>query len=134
MNKHTNQFLEEIYLKKYEIMLLLFWTDYDYCNFQKRMGQQYLQSYISNDPTAIDALLSTAIYWNWFRNQWMLRDEQFVNNPAVIASSPAARVAMYYQLNNPDTMINERYPTGIVMAQGYAKMIGEFNNSLNPKP
>ena len=127
--KKTNAILQEMYLKKHEIMLLLLWTEFDYCNFQKRMGQQYLQSYISKDPAAIDALLATPIFWNWFRNQWMARDEAFVNDPLVIASCPAKRLAMYYAINNPDRLISERYPSGVVMAAGYAKMIGDFNRS-----
>ena len=118
-----------MYLKKYEIMLLLLWTEFDYCNFQKRIGQQYLQSYISKDPAAIDALLATPIFWNWFRNQWMLRDEAFAADPVVMASSPAVRVGMYYTINNPDRLMSERYPSGVVMAAGYAKMIGDFNRS-----
>ncbi|MDP1810573.1 MAG: hypothetical protein Q8K66_04130 [Sediminibacterium sp.] len=105
---------------KSQVMQLLNWDDLTYCEFQLEMGRQYLQSYIPRDPDGIDALLECRIFWNWWRNHWMLRDEQFL-----LASNIKNKLTLYRELHNPEFLIREIYLNGMVLSTSYGQMIGE---------
>jgi hypothetical protein len=130
MSKYTNHIKNRMQGVKQEVMELLKWTELEYCEFQEKHGRQYLQSYISKDPVAIDTLLATPIFWNWFKNQWLQRDQQFIKDAQVLVNNTATRRIMYSIHNDPEWLINDRYPTGLVMAEGYNRMIDQFNKTI----
>jgi hypothetical protein len=130
MNSYTQHIRNRMGTAKQEVMRLLRWSELDYCQYQEKMGRQYLQSYIPHSPEYIDYMLASRIFWNWFKNQWLQRDEAFVKDNDVQQGDRAFRLQVYCLLHHPERFKSDRYPTGIVMQEGYAKMIGELNKSL----
>lgn len=75
-------------------------------------------------------MLESRVFWNWFKNQWMQRDEQFINDSDVLYADKSFRMQVYTMLHHPERLVSERFPTGIVMQEGYALMIAELNKNL----
>ncbi len=59
------------------IMPLLGWSTEHYQDFKMRCGCSFLQNYIPHSPAFIDELIETKIFWQWWNNEWLLRDEGF---------------------------------------------------------
>lgn len=113
---------------KHQVMAILNWTEYDYANYQFKIGSQYLQAYIGCDPARVDDLLTSRIFWNWFKNEWLFRDTAFLKtNVAAIGSDNALKI--YGTLHDYEQLINTIYPNAIVMQNGYANMIGKLNDA-----
>jgi hypothetical protein len=88
------------------------------------MGCRYLQSYISTDPAGIDMLVSSRIFWNWWKNQWLFRDASFVGGNIRNVSHSKA-LSMYLNLHDADILIQSIYPSGAILDNGYAIMISQ---------
>ncbi len=119
MNKYTAHIRKQMCSAKHEVMRLMRWTELDYCEFQMKAGRQYLQGYIPHSPEYIDYMLESSIFWNWFKNQWLQRDEAFIKDVDVIKGDRQFRLQVYCLVHHPERLISERYPTGIVMQAGY---------------
>lgn len=117
---HIQQQQQKAEAVKQRVITLLGWTDLQYGEFQMKIGRQYLQSYIPRDPDGIDELLKNRIFWNWWRNHWMMRDEQFL-----VAEMIQDKLRLYTALHNPEFLTKEIYPNGHVLAAAYSKMIGD---------
>ena len=87
-----------------------------------------LQYYIHRDPDGIDLLSANRIFWNWWKNRWLDRDEQFCN-PGTPMLTPATRLKMYSLIHNPEFLAKEIYPNGIVLGASYALMIKDVIKS-----
>lgn len=129
MNAYTRHIKGQQPPIKEQICQVLRWTEQDYSDFQFRMGTQYLQYYIPNDPQGIDMLVESRIFWNWWKNHWMFRDIAFVKTTVANCSTPTA-MAIYFQLHHPDHLIGTIRPNAAVLHDGYAKMINEFQNHV----
>lgn len=130
MNRYTQHIRNQMHSTKHEAMRLLKWDELTYCEFQEKVGRQYLQYYIPHSPEYIDFMLASSIFWSWFKNQWLQRDEAFVKDADVLYGDRQFRLQVYCMLHHPDRLKSDRYPSGIVMQAGYAKMIGELNKNL----
>lgn len=89
---------------KQRVCELLQWSEEEYANFQYEMGLQYLQVYVPGDPQGAEQLTHSKIYWNWWKNAWSARDEQFVNDAK---------------------------PHWVVLEESYKSMIQEFIDEIN---
>lgn len=103
---------------------LLGWDEMQYAEFQYNTGLQYLQHYIPRDPEGIDQLAGNRIFWNWWKNRWADRDQQYCN-PGTPMLTPGTRLAMYHLVHNPEFLAKEIYPNGVVLGASYAVMINE---------
>lgn len=128
MNSYTQHIKQQMKNTKERVMELLRWDETSYADFQYRMGCQYLQSYIPNDPTGIDDLLEKKTYWNWWRNHWLARDTAFINSN-IHKVNPATTLSIYKDMHNPDALVHCIYPTGAVLEASYAQMIGNVIKS-----
>jgi hypothetical protein len=104
------------------IMFQLQISETQYANFLFKKGTAYLQAYIPQDPAGIDMLVDSRVFWAWWRLEWMLRDEQFIASNYTGPVPLLRRV--YASYHRPDELASEISPNGVVMAEGYAKMIG----------
>lgn len=132
MNSYTNHIRNNMHSAKHQVMKLLCWTEMEYAAYQEKNGRLYLQYYIPKCPDMIDTMVESRIFWNWFKNQWLMRDEIFIRDLQVQCSDVDFCRAVYQALNHPDRLVDEVYPSGMLMQNGYAVMIGELNKSMRP--
>lgn len=72
---------------KEQVCKILHWSELEYANYQYEQGLAYLQAYIPRDPQGIQELESSRIFWNWWKNQWVIRDETFLQTNCYNARS-----------------------------------------------
>lgn len=127
---HAQQRINNMEQLKQQVCQLLHITPDEYAERQYKAGCQYLQSYIPNDPTGIDQLLRSGVYWAWWRNHWALRDETFCVGH-VEALSMKLRHQLYNELHNPYTLATSIRPNGVVLQLAYASMIDDVHKQIH---
>lgn len=127
-NSYTQHIRKEQAGTRRQVMSLLRWNETQYADYQYRQGTAYLQSYISNDPQGIDMLVASRIFWAWWRNQWMIRDRQFLDSK-VSRLNHITTLSIYLNLHNADALVSHIYPSGAVLEDSYAQMIGNVIKS-----
>lgn len=112
------------------ICKLMHWDDEDYALFQYETGLQYLAEYIPNDRFGAEQLTRSKVYWNWWKNQWAMRDEAFIE-----MVKPHWRyddiVYVYLDEHNPSILIGTTHPSAVVLNQSYAEMIQQVIDHIN---
>lgn len=53
-------------------------TDLDYSTMVFEYSNQWMKRYFFNDEIMIKALEKSPMFWAWWKNQWQIRDEQFI--------------------------------------------------------
>ena len=122
-NSYTQHIKKQMQATKQRVINLLRWDENQYAEYQYKIGKQYLQSYIPRDPEGIDMLVGSRIFWNWWKNQWLLRDMAFMDSE-IEKVNHATIVSIYLSLHDADALIQCIYPSGAVLEDGYAEMIG----------
>ena len=110
------------------VMEIMGWSDMDYATFIHETGLAYLDQYAQHDQAGIDALNRSRIFWNWWKNQWAIRDAQYLtiyDNFSTENWEP-----LYRQMHGVDELTNSIYPNAVVLEESYAQMIGHFNKSI----
>lgn len=113
---------------KQKITQLLGWTEMEYSECIYQTGLDYLQTYIPGDAHGITALERSRIFWNWWKNHWQQRDEQFLANICP-ANYPSAH-KLYVWWHDPKRLAKRIYPNAVVLHDSYAQMIDEFNKEV----
>jgi hypothetical protein len=98
----------------------------EYKEFQYKQGCAYLQSYIPKYPAIIDELLQNKIYWAWWRNEWLNRDEVYVLNVEIL--NIPNRWLLYKHLHDPHVLIQDIQPNKFVLGDSYATMMQQVIN------
>lgn len=112
-----------------DIQQALQWTEQEYFNFQFETGIAYLEHYIPGDQHGIDLLSRDRIYWNWWRNHWAQRDEQFLSLFTPEFSHPKILEKIYKGFHDVYTLVNEIYPSAAILNDSYAVMIDDFHKA-----
>jgi len=115
---------------KQQVCALLDWDDEQYATFQYEMGLAYLQEYIPNDAHGADQLTRSKVYWRWWTNLWMQRDEIFLNE-VQDNWSLEDRLYIYLDSNNPSLLVGTTRPNAVVMEESYKVMIQQFIDDVN---
>jgi hypothetical protein len=105
------------------IMTALRWSELEYSNFQMETGFEYLEQYIPTDKLGIHMLTRSRVFWNWWKNHWAQRDEEFLE---IICPNTQAQTLqrLYQKTHNPKRLIDTIYPNAVVLEESYAVMIG----------
>jgi hypothetical protein len=74
-----------------EVLRQLQWDEEYYCNLKYRTGFEYLRFQTVGDAEALADLEKEAVYWNWWKNQWLLREEQFLADVVAVNQFQASR-------------------------------------------
>jgi hypothetical protein len=127
-NSHTAKQRAIAKLIKARVIEILNWDELSYGEYVYKSGRAYLQAYIPNDPQGIDSLIESKIYWKWWRNHWMQRDAEFVNEAHDM--SVAVRRVRYREIHDPQALAKEIYPNATILSASYSKMIGDFIKTL----
>lgn len=104
------------------LLPLLGWDENEYQDFKMRCGCSFLQNYMPQCPHLIDELIETRIFWQWWCNQWLLRDEEFILEN-LIHINQTILLHMYKELHNPNILATELKIDSIVFE----------NSSINKK-
>lgn len=111
------------------ILLLLKWDELKYCYYKYHTGLDYLYL-VSNGDTEVFAMLEQSrTFWNWWRNQWQLRDEAFVSSCIDVIHTDNRR-RIYGSMHNAQNIYNDITPNRTVFEESYAEMIGKVNKEL----
>jgi hypothetical protein len=109
---------------KEQVMQALKWDALKYAEFQEEMGIRFLKSVLlGGDETWLSELTRCRIFWQWWINQWNIRDKQFIEC-RLYASSLHNAVENYEYLHNPITLRTR--PHKGVMEETYAVMMQGF--------
>ena len=97
----------------------MFWFTWD-------SGMKFLCAQCGNDAWAIDMLKHESFYWNWFINQWKLRDEAFINhhelwlcNPDDLERQRIQSLRLAYIYHHAAALITD------VMSAGYEQVLSK---------
>lgn len=119
---------------KLQIIELLGIDELDYAVIQFETGICYL-SLLLKDEYYEGFLQHSRVFWTWWKNQWLLRDEQFLNAARYsdVMIDADGRFCLdkdykgyprdYITLNAPANLASEIHPNGIVLRDSYAGMI-----------
>ncbi|MES1223353.1 MAG: hypothetical protein ABUT20_48105, partial [Bacteroidota bacterium] len=113
---------------KTRIMRLLQWNELQYAEFQFAQGLKYLDRYIPGDAAGIEMLQRNKLFWSWWKNHWMQRDNQFIK--AKHKDSLVRMVQLYKYTHSVPCLINEIYPSAAILGNDYCRMIGQVNDKI----
>jgi hypothetical protein len=111
---------------KMQILQLLNITEQDYCLLQFETGICYLSLSFSNKDYE-SLLLKNRAFWNWWKNQWLLRDELFLwfarysnilidqEGRFLIDEAYTGYPSNYTQLHDPVILVQMIRPSKIVL-------------------
>ncbi len=117
---------------------MLRWTEMDFSKFQYEQGIAYLKAYTSPpiplsgregeeiNEWAVSALERSRLYWNWWKNHWVNRDEAFIEFTNNTAHDLETRRDIYSDMHDGKTLAASIYPNGIILNESYALMITEL--------
>lgn len=108
------------------VIKLLQWTELEYAQFQYESGLAYLRHYIPTDKWGQDMLQRSKLFWNWWKNQWLLREEGFYymeNEVQMDKISTDNLRRLYCHLHDAATLASEIYPNRTVLDESYNQMI-----------
>lgn len=114
------------------IMQLLYWSNHQYTTFQYESGLAYLRLYLHHDSYGIAHLERSKVFWNWWKNHWVLRDKKFLqlaNNPPLGDGGGANiewLISQYTNLHNAIALAESIYPEGFILNETYAAMMQQF--------
>jgi hypothetical protein len=111
---------------KTQVCAELRWTEEEYNDFWMDAGRKYLETYLNGDAYSIETLAKSGIFWKWWKNHWMARDESFLEFVVNTAFGISDKRDNYLELHNATTLARCIYPTGVVLNETYANMITDL--------
>jgi hypothetical protein len=135
--QNRNQQAESV---RASVIELLQMTELEYGGMVYQKGMEYLQNWIpemqvmgspNSDPKEmqsfwISKLSRTQIFWRWWRNHWLNRDECFLDSMAPTNLDTKTMMRIYEELHNGKELANEIQPHGVILEQSYEEMIKEI--------
>lgn len=107
------------------VMSILNWTTEQYCEYQFEQGLVFLDNYAGEAECFRDLLSQSRIYWNWWKNQWKLRDQYFISRLKNVERHWHPEV--WYKISNSgEHLAKNIHPNSAVIDLSYAEMITEF--------
>jgi hypothetical protein len=99
-------------------------THDEYCQAQFEGAYKYLHYFIPGDEQGIDILVKSKTFWVWWRNQWAIREEDFLMNDCTVIKNSAALKRIWLSLHKPHNIT--AVPGKIVFEESYALMIADL--------
>lgn len=102
-----------------EVQSLLKWPAEQYSDFIYQTGCEFLHQLFPGDADAIAQLETRVEFWNWFKNQWKIKDEVFISSEGIAKIGTILLRNMYYALHCPETMAAETPPNRVVLGKNF---------------
>jgi hypothetical protein len=119
------------------IISLLQWDDGRMGTFMMECANNYLYHYIQFEADSIiDEIKRSEIFWNWWKDEWAKRDEIFNDMHEGIDKKMIDKWVVREQYNNmhdPEMLASELHPSGVILGESYARMIGKLNDAAKEK-
>lgn len=134
---HVEKRRQQAHESKLSITEILGWKEEVYCEHQYNIGLAYLNYYIPTDPIGMEFLVRSKIFWNWWKNKWADRDQDFLDQwlPRENWKKVQRRtlVLLYLELNDPMVLSEDIKPHAVVLGDSYAKMYQDvIDNEILP--
>lgn len=81
------------------VQAVLNWDEERYCYFKYDAGIAYAKRMTDNDTIGFDFLIKTTFYWNWWKNEWAKRDNEFLLYYSSIADKSMLHDQYLFQHN-----------------------------------
>ena len=135
---HTKQRVTNLEMRRLALMdadqaalALTGYTDGDIATYKYETGLKYLEGMV-RDPEARAYLEGSREYWNWWKNQWCLRDEEFL--PPLCAEmldyqdrgGAIMRADIregYSIIHSIDILLDMREPNSLVLANSFRCLV-----------
>jgi hypothetical protein len=111
---------------KQRVAKTLRWTDLQYATYQYEQGCAYLMKYLNGDGYSVSVMERSRIFWNWWKNHWMNRDEGFLEFVANTVYGLEDLRTFYSDVHDAETLAACIYPNGVILNESYAVMVAEF--------
>lgn len=109
------------------VMWLLHWDEEQYCWFKYKCGLAYLHAYLPGDEYIIAQMERSAYYWSWWKNQWTLREELYLDEAEDLTKrSIDYRIASYRGIHEPKYLASEIHPNAAIMEESYMNMMQDL--------
>lgn len=132
---HLQQIKQENKQVQAQVLAITGLSNHAFCHFQEEMGYAYLQEETKGDLSAVKELVYMKTFWNWWKNQWVIRDKRFLIDVARIRASlhnsiydACSIVNTYKQYHNPKAIFFS--PHKSLMQESYARLIGKVNKAV----
>lgn len=117
-----------------QVLQLIGWDEQQYTQFIYDCGLAYLQAVINDESEYIASFIRrNEIYWNWWKMNWEMRDQEFIEQCYGWDEGIASRVEVYKIINDPRTLAASIYLNGQVLQNSYAVMIEDLHKSVHRK-
>ena len=129
---HVETIRQENIQVKAEIFKLLNCHSNHYNSLQYEMGLEYLDNETNLDNAAAKIVAETALFWSWWRNQWIKRDICFLRTVNQLGETRKqtiyrpVRIAQTYQKFHSVNSILF-LPHKAAIRESYAQFIGRMN-------
>ena len=95
---------------------MLNWTEMQFAEYQYQNGIAYLMWYLPCDEWARQQLERSKLYWNWFKNQWVLHDESLLSFKLSLSECDHnTLMRLYDDLHCPRALAVEVKPNRVVL-------------------
>lgn len=112
------------------VMHVLKRTEQEYAENIYNCGINYLQYYIGEEsPAILSEIQKSKTFWNWWRQHWQQRDENFI---AIVNSSVGVYDwrEVYKEIHDARTLAAEIYPSGVVLGESYDSMMQQLQREV----
>ena len=104
---------------KADIMALIEIKEQDYCNMQYETGLQWLEHKKANW-----VFEDSKLFWNWWKNQWVMRDKVFLSDFGHLSEKHTLR--LLYNRRNMLAKLVDIYPPSVIMNESYHHFTNNF--------
>lgn len=109
-------------LVKTAIIELMECSKLQYCSFQYEQGLKYLEKYVGDEAWRLER---SDTFWNWWKNQWLLRDEQLLIGHLENCCLSLRRT-VYSDIHDGVHLASDIHPNKYIMERSYAIMMDQF--------
>jgi hypothetical protein len=105
------------------------WTGEQLNLFVYETAEAYLAGFIPSYPQVVTQIMKSPIFWNWWRSHWKNRDVQFMEKCYGWDEGSEARIEVYQNIHDAQTLLHAIYLNGQVLEESYAEMIGQITKA-----
>lgn len=103
---------------------LLEMKELEYEYYMLEMGWKYLRVYLKNDELPIKQLEQSATFWGWWKNQWLIREEEYLQRyDEWLKIGMDFKKAAWVVLHKPEALAAELHPRSKSLGDSFAEMI-----------
>lgn len=111
------------------ILQLLKWTEDEYNDLVLETGIAYLKGMAPEYPQVVKQIASSRIFWNWWREHWQKRDEQFLEECETWHTSLDKYRLVYRNHNDAAMLLSNVYLNSNVLHESYAALFEKITHN-----